>query len=363
MNKKFAIGLIFVGLIVCLGTTPTRAQLGPFISYPPPEPSPELLAALRLGMQSPQEGLVRLREFLNQTSDRALAGTLLAQIADFEYMAGDKVARRSTLNKIVREYPNSNFEVEAAYNLIDLDHDFDDINGNIGAIDALGQRFGAPRVQQLAERQPAALTKFRDLQPDLRKSLGKAYSCLPLLYSRKKDTKSALAFAQISREMKFSGYGPKSILKIVTGKSWDGQTTQNPVVKVVKPTSHRTGSRPRIVVEISDGDYREPQLNWDKFQFSLDGQDLKLKAANKSQFDTQLRENHVFERLRLIYRPDTPLAPGQHTLVIYAPVHGYLGPGLGATRVEYNFLVPPANQRNSNDRDDEGAEPDDRDFR
>jgi hypothetical protein len=89
-----------------------------------------------------------------------------------------------------------------------------------------------------------------------------------------------VAFAQLNREMNFGYEGPRSVLKDFIGKSWHGQTTQNPVIKVVKPTSHRTGSRPRIVVEISDGDYREPQLNWDKFQFSLDGQDLKMRVQD-----------------------------------------------------------------------------------
>ncbi len=360
MNKSSLSFLLLSALTVYALSSVTWAR--PFIKYPPQRLTPELAAILDEGQYTPAISLEKIKTLLAKTSDRRLRSSLLHQAAQFAQMANKRSEGRAFLLKMVDEYPNSNIDFDARYRLIDLDFDFDDINGTIGAVGILVQRFGGPPLEQLAARQQVALSRIRNLQPDLRNSLGTGYGCLATLYGRKRDVRRAVAFAQLNREMNFGGEGPRSVLKDLNQKSWRGQTTQNPVVKVLKPTSHRTGSRPRIVVEISDGDYREPQLNWEKFEFKLDGQDLKMKAMNKSQFDTQLRENRIFERLRMIYRPETPLAPGQHTLLIYAPVHGYKGTGLGATRLEYRFQVPPPNQRNSNDRDDEGAESDDRDF-
>lgn len=364
MTRKRFIAMTGSALfVVKLISGQVEGQPSSFTYYPSVIPAPEIRAILDLGEYEPRVGREKLRDLVSRTSDRALVANLLYQIVIYDGNIGDKQDQRLVLQRLIREYPNSNWELAARDFLITVDIPVEDQMGRIRATDQLVTHFGGPSVGKLAARDAQAIARLRSTSPKLRQSLGTTYGDLAGMYADLKQSQPAIAFAQLNREMNFSGEDPLSVLKLITGKFWAGQITQNPVVKVVKPTRRRTGNRPRIVVEISDGDYREPQLNWEKFEFKLDGQDLKMKAMNKSQFDTQLRENRIFERLRMIYRPETPLAPGQHTLLIYAPVHGYKGTGLGATRLEYRFQVPPSNQRNSNDRDDEGAEADDHDFR
>lgn len=355
--------LVTLAAALALQTAVSLAQPSQFTVHPPQKLTPELRVILGEGEYNPALGLEKIKALLAATSDTGLRASLLHQAAEFAGMANLKTEERTYLGQLIANYPNSDIEVNARYRMIDLDFHWDDYRGKLEARSQLVQRFGGPSVEQLSQRSPQAISQLRNLDAKLLEAMGYIYGKFTYLYLDLKDRDRALAFAQLNREMELGTETPREILQIYTGKSWYGQTTQNPVVRVIKPTSHRSGSRPRLVVEISDGDYREPQLNWEKFAIRLDSQDLKKVASYKSQFDTKLREGHIFERLRVIYRPESALAPGPHTLVIYAPVYGYRGTGLGATRVEYRFVVPPPEQRGPGDKDDEQPEPDDRDFR
>lgn len=77
-------------------------------------------------------------------------------------------------------------------------------------------------------------------------------------------------------------------------------------------------TRPKIEVELEDGDFSQSMVNLTKIIFTLDGRDLTKEMKIKSTINTSGQLGVTFEKLRLSYRPATPLSQGWHTVYIKA---------------------------------------------
>lgn len=265
------------------------------------------------------------------------------------------------LEAIVREYPYSNVEIYARSIQIDRLP-----KASIAAArSALLTRYGAPTLQEVLATRHTAVLKMFSLPAGLREDLSVVYQDEEVSLSGG-NYPSRLVLAQFQRQLGFENVdSPEAIIRNMNdNRPYDERLTQDPKVKLIKPSGRQTGQQPKIVVEISDGDFREPQLDWSELQFRLDGQDLKPMMETRSKFDTKMREGKIFERLRLKYRPSQALAPGGHTIEVVAQTHGYRPQdnGLGLTRFQYTFVVPQPHDNCHNVSDEEGPETDEADF-
>lgn len=83
-------------------------------------------------------------------------------------------------------------------------------------------------------------------------------------------------------------------------------------------------TRPKIEVELEDGDFSQQQVNILRTNFVLDGKSIKDEMKVKSQLNTCGKLGPTFEKLRLSYRPPTPLSVGWHTVYVKAYDNGNL---------------------------------------
>ena len=273
----------------------------------------------------------------------------------------DETGLLDNLEAIVREYPYSNVEIYAR----SLQIERLPKASIASARSALLTRYGAPTLQEVLANRHSAVLKMFALSAGLREDLS-------IVYQDEDNSLSEgsyaprLILAQFQRQLGFEHIeSPKSLIRYQNNEpAYEGRLTQDPKVKLIKPSGRQTGQQPKIVVEISDGDFREPQLDWSELQFRLDGQDLKPLMETRSKFDTKMREGKIFERLRLKYRPSQALAPGSHTIEVVAQTHGYRPQdnGLGLTRFQYTFVVPQPHDNWHNVSDEEGPETDEADF-
>lgn len=115
----------------------------------------------------------------------------------------------------------------------------------------------------------------------------------------------------------------------------------DPVIVRRGPKSgHKTGNRrPKISVEITAGDYLQPQVDFSKLEFSMSGLDLKPYARVDSRIDRKPGKGKIYERLRLTARPPQSLPDGNYEVKVVAPVHGYRGEGPGRASTTWHFTV------------------------
>lgn len=160
----------------------------------------------------------------------------------------------------------------------------------------------------------------------------------------------------------FSEYSPLAsqflqyalVAKHLGSGEWKSAPVLDPVIERRGPkTGHKTGNRrPKISVEITAGDYLQPQVDFSKLEFSVSGLDLKPYARVDSHIDRKPGKGKVYERLRLTARPPQPLADGTYEVRVVAPVHGYRGDGPGRAATTWHFTVAHGGPHH----DDEGED-------
>jgi hypothetical protein len=96
--------------------------------------------------------------------------------------------------------------------------------------------------------------------------------------------------------------------------------TTPPQIRAITPHSGLSigEDRPKIEIELTDGDISQAQVDLTKTFFTLDGQDLTDIMEVDSNINKCARLGPDFETIRLKYRPEKPLSPGCHTVYVKA---------------------------------------------
>lgn len=94
--------------------------------------------------------------------------------------------------------------------------------------------------------------------------------------------------------------------------------TKPPVINEITPHENHTifNKKPKIEVELYDGDISQRQIDLSKVVFTLDGLDITDKMKVESHINTSGKLGIIFEKIRLKYYPPSPLFPGKHTVYI-----------------------------------------------
>ncbi len=355
--KTFAIALV-----LCLTLLdPTAGQ--PPRTYEPMRMTPEYRAArdavYRQDYEKAAELFLRIGE---QNPGTTLGATGLLNAAGFV----PEEQKRSVYRKVVSGYPRSRFAAEAGLELITMDYgDWGTNNWRdwVTAADRLAVSFGGPsfaramggsrsrlarEVRALPEETQVALTQiYVDTQVILSYRLGQHAQAMDLaLFNRE-------AFAGGEWDGKLEGAVEDELEFLKYGQNQPGLADIiNPTLKIWSPREGQTkGPRPRIRLEAYTGDTTVTQVDLERLQIRLDGQDLKPFLVVRAKFDRRLKLGKPLETLRLEARPPQRLTPGNHTLEVVVIAHGYKDsvPNLGATRKTWTFRVAG----NRDDREDE----------
>ena len=269
-------------------------------------------------------------------------------------------------NRVINEYPQSRFEIQARQGLISMRATSP--AQWLDAATALITGYGAPGVREIFQNPLRAADKFRALPLEYQRSVIQYYaSAAPSLFTQKRyddsfavalfgmdvigsvDPSSYTSFANVAdmnwTELNGSNYGPSPPL--------------DPEVRLLRPRgSGNSGPRPRISLEARQKGASE-FISLADATFQLDGQNVKADVrVVKHRVNLRFKTNKdLFERLRLVYRPKEKLSEGQHLFVATIPVRATQGPGKGTARLEVRLNV-----RGSKDTDDDNENHDEDDW-
>ena len=107
------------------------------------------------------------------------------------------------------------------------------------------------------------------------------------------------------------------------------------------------GLKPRIQVALQDGDIMAAQVNLSKLIFTMDGQDVTDKMKVHSAVNTSAQPRVTFEKIKIVYKPESPLAVGSHTVYVKAEDYG----GRSSEKTWTFTIVKPSLYRDGDDED------------
>jgi len=107
------------------------------------------------------------------------------------------------------------------------------------------------------------------------------------------------------------------------------------------------GLKPRIQVALQDGDIMAAQVNLSKLIFTLDGEDVTDKMKVHNAINTSAQPGVIFEKIKIVYKPESPLAVGSHTVYVKAEDCG----GRSSEKTWTFTIVKPELYRDGDDED------------
>ena len=353
--------LLTWGLVTMLGLSalPAGAQVPAYEEF---RPAPEYIQALALVDRG------RLAEGVSQWLDIAARnpGTTLAaqSLLQAAFYCPNEGQRESIYRSVASGFPGSRFDLHARLALANLKYRYDDIPRWIQEVDALIRSVGGPgweSIRRAGDR--GQLTRqYQSLPPETQQGLAVCYrELLNAMVFRLKRFDEALPLALFNHETLPGHDDGGSMLVFVLVGGWGAPRQPkvpavpriDPQVRMKSPKEgQKKGPRPRFRARVQVGDFRYPQVNLSQLQFLVDGVDLRGELVIRSKVDSKLQVGKVLEKLKLTWRPKSPLSQGPHSITLVVPTAGYTGTGPGISRVTLNFTV-----RNS--RDDEEDECDD----
>lgn len=350
--------LLLAVLLSILAGLPVQAQPRDYERFQPTAEYQEACRLLNEGQRV--EGRRRLLDIAARHPGTTLGARSLGQAAAHVDNNGDS---RPILQQIIAGYPNSRFEIGARLDLLALDYG-DRLAEWVVATDRLAQSFGGPALGDIIKdkNRAALVAQIRALPTEKRRGLRVVYRELHAgLANQLRRFDDALPLALFKREA-FAAEGEGSgdllydLVNLTTG-TWTGyrpNPPKDPTVTIKSPKpDQRKGPRPKIRVEITCGDWHQPQVDLAKLQFGLDQTDLKPLMKVTTKVNNKLKDDQVFERLRLVFRPSQALSPGTHTVSITVPVQGYRGTGPGQTRVTWSFVVSKPHDDPDDEKNDD----------
>ncbi|GMU56666.1 MAG: hypothetical protein AMXMBFR33_58120 [Candidatus Xenobia bacterium] len=362
------VNLCLIALVVC----PLYGQLAR--TYEKFVMTAEFRDALRMANEGrPQQAVDKFHQIAAVNPGTTIAAESLFQVARLRCLFQDRAKCLAAYREVIDKFPGSRFEVRARSYSVDVTVDRRRLRDLwLHKQEEILSSYGAPTVRELIQaRSMGGLTARVQGQPiEIQVGLLRIYTLLEIALGFESTRYDEAIAVGIFCRQTFSGeafeeYSSKSMNFLqwalvqrarASGRSanWESPPVINPTIVRRGPRAgQETGNRrPKIWVEITDGDYEQPQVNLAKVQFTVGGQDLTSTMKIDSKLNLTLQSGKVFERLRITARPSQPLPPGIHEVKIVAPVNGYRGEGPGIATMTWTLTVIPGDD----DRDDDEGE-------
>jgi hypothetical protein len=360
-----------VALIASL-VLPLHGQSGsPVHTYEAFVPSPEFTDYKVLIDQGRIDDAVALLEGVAQANRGTTRGAVALMTVAGLYQDGgpeDWPKAMDIYRKVEAQYPNSGFEIGAKENELEITIPFDQHQAWLLKADQLAQSYGGPAIEDVlrGDRQKLA-QRVRSLPVEFQQcGLPQLYLSMHdrIIQLKRVDDGIAIArFLQASfLSSELTGDFTHALRDDLVQKKygrWPGFTNsdgpvENPVITPKSPQpDHTSGPRPKIRLEITAGDFLQPQVDMSKLALTLDGQDLRPGMAVASKIDRSIKQGDIFERLRISVRPSAPLTRGSHTVSVMAQVNGYDHGGPGVSRITWSFIVASDKDNDDDDKPDD----------
>lgn len=354
MRKRFLICLAMALAASCLWSSVSSQPL-PLRPFPKLTPSPEYDAAMkRIANSYRKDGKERLLVVARDNPNTTLGAMSLFKAA---YYSDTKPEIIDIYNRIISEYPQSRFEIQARQGLVAMQATSP--AQWLDAATTLVTGYGAPGAGEILQNPLRAGDKFRALPLEYQRAVIQYYaSAAPNLFTQKRyDDSFALALfgMDVIGSVDPSSYTSFANVADINWVQLNGQNygpfpPLDPEVRLLRPRpSRNSGPRPRIYMEARQRGASQ-LISLGDATFQLDGQNVKAEVRvvkHKVNLNIKARRD-LFERLRLVYRPAQNLSEGQHLFIATIPVRSSQGLGKGTARLEVRLNV-----RGSRDTDED----------
>lgn len=341
-------------LLLCLLVVlPIQGQTPSLRTFEALQLTTEYTAAVSLVEQGYQdEAAAAFLKLADQHPNTTLGATCLFQAAAY---SSNETQSLALYQRILRDYPNSRFEADARLGLLNYGPQLSGAAW-LAAVDTILPGYGAPSSMEILQDPVLATAKFRSLPTENQRALPHYYEHMEIVIDGQGRTEDLIKLDMFGREA-FAGSDPDSTYflnglnnAIVKLNGGEYGLSRNPQLRLLTDRDRLRGRRPTIRFEALLRGYSDP-MNLETSTFTLDGQDVKSQVATlRHTLNAKPRQNGVFEKLRLAYRPAAPLQSGRHTFV--AVLNCVNGEGKGTLIV--NFTVDPRDRDcDDPDRDDD----------
>lgn len=349
MKKYSLLILLSLGLCLLLGL-PLQGQTPQVRTFEAFVATPEYAAAqtmLREGYQN--EAVAAFLKLAEQHPSSTLGAHCLFQAASYQ---GSKEGGFALYQRILAEYPNSRFEIDAKVGLLAYGPQKTGEEW-LAAMESLAVSYGAPTLAEVLRDPFQALAKFNSLPLEYRHGLHRYYEHMEIMLSRQARDEDLIKLCMFGKEAfafdpGVSTYfmnGMNHSLFLLNGRQYG--VSQNPQLRLLTKPNNLDGRRPRIRFESLLRGYSNP-VNVARSTFSLDGVDVRSQMVTlRHILKPKPSKNGVFDKLRMAFQPSQPLAPGRHVFSALIRCDG----NSGAATLTVNFTVNP--ERECDDRDDD----------
>lgn len=298
------------------------------------------------------EGREQLLQIAAANPNTTLGATSLFRAAMY---AASKPEAIAILQRIIAEYPQSRFELQARHAVTSKQATSKEQWLQVAS--ALVSSYGAPTAQEIVQNPIQAGVKYRALPREYQRALIQHYYFVTNNLRSQDRRSEAFEVALFGMDVVtlvepscYASFGNQAsnIMTELNGQHSTPWPPLDPEVRVRH--SGGAGPRPRIRLEARQRVAFSHPISLGKATFQLDGRDVKsdVQVVKHTINLHPSKKRDFFERLRLAYRPGQNLSPGPHVFTATIPVSNTQGVGKGTAQVTIQLRV-----RKSHDDDDE----------
>lgn len=365
-TRRLCLGLAILTMGLYFGPSSVASQPLSLREFPPFRATEAYAQATSLIARSHiGEGRKALLRIAQENPNTTLGAISLFTAASY---SSDKQESVVLYQRIISEYPQTRFELQARQGLLSLQA----TSKEQWLVDAdrLIGGYGAPTVQEIVQNPTRAGAKFKALPLDYQRAFVQYYDHASANLWNQNRVSEAFSVNLFGMDVlvlvdpeSYPGFASKAShnLETINGPYRTPYPPLNPEVRILHPRGadpKNTGPRPRIRLEARQKGVSMP-ISLAKATFKMDGQDIKsdIQVLKHSINLNMKKKKDFFERLRLAYRPAVKLAPGPHLFTATIPVRDTKGIGQGTAQVSIQLYV-----RRPQDDDDEVDKHDEDDW-
>jgi hypothetical protein len=274
------------------------------------------------------DGKAELRKIANQYIGTDIGATALLEMTEIQ--SGTEEIQ--TLDEIINRYPGTGYWLSAKLRKISQKYNPEQMAQGLTEQNPVIKELGGPDIFDFLSGKGNNFDSS-GIPIQYRDHLANYLFGEGLMYNDKNSEKQIMCLVFIRDKFpRFNWENVPSeirdeVLRLRKGKmstvGFPGDNTP-PIIRPIAPHDGlQIGeTRPKIEIELEDGDISQTQVNLSKLIFTLDGQDLTDVMKVKSTINTSGQLGPTFEKLQLTYRPATPLSIGLHTVYVKAIDYG-----------------------------------------
>ena len=304
------------------------------------------------------QALLEYQQIMNEHPGTEIAANAqLCKIAIYESYQPDRYKALEEYRKMLQDYPNTRYWLIAKFELLVADHNYSNFEEYLSVLNGLIIEMGGESVFNILNNNYSAF-QASQIAPQYQNVIAELYLSVSGEFRlRKQFTKETQLLYFIRAN--FPKYSRINILdsisydilknKRIVDTSIYPEDTTPPQITIDSPHHGKRvhGLKPRIQVDLQDGDIMAAQVNLSKLIFTLDGEDLTDKMKVQSKINTSAQPGVTFEKIRLTYKPESPLAVGTHTVYVKAEDCG----GRSSEKTWTFTIVKPELYRDGDDED------------